>query len=339
MVGKINVFVDGDLIAYRCAAAAEKRTVDVTHIPSGKSKEFKTRTEFKKFLKEQGREFEEDKYSFKDIQTPESFVVLKKSIDAIIKKIKSFTFADCIEIYIGGGENFRHKLPLPTMYKSNRDDMIRPILLLKAREYLVKEYGASTVVGEETDDVVSWRAYESTAEGNESIIVTADKDANQSWGCSVLNWTADKWELVDIDLIGSLEKIAIKTAKATRYDYKGTGLKFLAFQLLAGDDADAYWGYKLSKLTYGKANAYKALQDADTVEKIVDVVISEYKRLYPEPITYTDCHGLEQTMNYYDLLKMYWVCACMKRHKSDELDFDKFLQKYYPSKLEELKGN
>jgi hypothetical protein len=339
MAGRINIFVDGDLIAYRCAAAAEKRTVEVTHLPTGTQKIFKTRTEFKKFLKEKNREYDETKYSFKDIQTPESFVAVKKAIDAIIKKIKSFTFADCIEIYIGGGENFRHKLALPTMYKSNREEMARPVLLEKTREYLVKEHKAITVVGEETDDVVTWRAYESTAEGNESIIVTADKDANQSWGCSVLNWTASDWELVNIDLIGGIDKTAIKTAKATRYEYKGTGLKFLAFQLLAGDDADAYWGYKLSKLTYGKANAYKALNDADTVEKIIDVIISEYKRLYPEPITYTDCHGVEQTKNYYDLLKMYWVCACMKRHKNDRLDFDEFLSKYHPAKLEELKGN
>lgn len=335
----INVFVDGDLIAYRCAAAAEKRTVNVTHLPTGKSKEFKTRTEFKKFLKEQGREFDESKYSFEDIQTPESFTAVKKSIDAIIKKIKSFTFADRIEIYIGGGENFRHKLPLPTMYKSNRDDMIRPVLLLKARDYLVKEHSASTVVGEETDDVVTWRAYESVAQGDEAIIVTADKDANQSWDCQVLNWTTDEWELIDVDFIGHVDKIAIKSAKTTRYEYKGVGFKFLAFQLLAGDDADAYWGYDLSKVKYGKATAYKALIEADTFEEVVDVLISEYKRLYPEPVTYTDCHGVEQTKNYYELLKMYWVCACMKRHKSDALDFDEFLEKYYPAKLKEIKGD
>lgn len=57
---KTVLVLDGDSIAYRCSAAAERRVITVTHEPTGKSKEFKHRTEFKKSMSEKGKEITED---------------------------------------------------------------------------------------------------------------------------------------------------------------------------------------------------------------------------------------------------------------------------------------
>lgn len=324
---QVVCLIDGDLIAYKCAAAAEKRKVLITHKNSGKSKEYKTRTEFKKFLEGKGIEFNKDDYEFEDKQYPENFIAVQKSMQAILNKIRNNTFADKLEIYLGGGDNFRHELHLPLAYKRNRSDMLRPVLLDQARQYLIDSHKAVLVEGEETDDVVTWRAYEVLEEGGFPIIVTADKDANQSSNCGVLDWTKDELEVITIDPVGHIDKIAITSGKTTRYDYKGTGLKFLAYQVLVGDNADTYCGYDLSKNRYGAAKGYNALVDCTTEKEIIETLISEYKKLYPEPITYTDVHGKEHTKNYLEILRMYWKCACMKRTKDDDLLFDDFINK------------
>jgi len=43
-MSKRLLIVDGDLVAYRHAAAAESRTIIAKHLDSGREKEFKTRT-------------------------------------------------------------------------------------------------------------------------------------------------------------------------------------------------------------------------------------------------------------------------------------------------------
>ena len=54
---KILLF-DMDLIAFRSAAAVEKRSITALHKATNKSKVFNTRTELKDFLKEMGLFFE-----------------------------------------------------------------------------------------------------------------------------------------------------------------------------------------------------------------------------------------------------------------------------------------
>lgn len=83
------LILDGDSIAYRCAAAGEERYIKVTHGPTKITKNFKHRTEFKEKMQERGKEITED-YSVEDCQDPEpiSFVIstMKKHIDRIVKK-------------------------------------------------------------------------------------------------------------------------------------------------------------------------------------------------------------------------------------------------------------
>ena len=60
-MNKRILLIDGDIIAYLCAAAAEERSILVTHRPTGITKSFKTRTAFKKVMKEKNKEIEYEK--------------------------------------------------------------------------------------------------------------------------------------------------------------------------------------------------------------------------------------------------------------------------------------
>lgn len=311
------LIIDADLIAYRYAAANETRTINAKHLKSGREKIFKTRTELKTLLKSKDMEFKPEDYEIEDIQTAASIRFALRNVKGIIQRLKDHTWADRAELYIGTGKTFRHALALPTPYKDNRDDLIKPLQLADVRRYMQVKHGAQLIKGIETDDMITIRAYEELAKGNYPIIVSADKDAQQSQGVEVLDFTQEEWVGKVIPDVGSLWK--------EKTSYKGDGLKFLAFQVLAGDSADTYKGYELSNVKYGPAKAMKALETANTEKEILEVLINEFKQLYPEPFEYTDCHGVKHTdVEWFDMLDMYWTLAYMKRSRDDLSSFVQF---------------
>lgn len=313
------LIVDGDLIAYRFAAAGEQRSVSVKHIKSDKERIFKNRTNFKEFLAEKNYEYKPEEYLIEDIQTVGSKDFTLGTIKKFLDRMKEEMWADRVEIYIGSGDTFRHRLALPTGYKSNRVDNLRPLLLDDTRHYLKVKYGTKVVPpsGLEVDDVITIRSYEELEKGNNPILVSNDKDAQQSSGIQVLNWQKDPWEIKMIPTVGSLYK-----DKAV---VKGDGLMFLALQTLAGDTADCYCGYDLSEVKYGPTKAMKALEKAQTEKEVLEILISEFKRLYPAPFTYTDCHGVvHMNADWFDMLQLYWTCAYMKRSWDDDSSFVQF---------------
>lgn len=311
------LIVDADLIAYQYAAANEKRSIVAKHLKSGREKIFKTRTELKTLLKEKNMEFKPEDYEIEDVQTAASIRFALRNVKSVIQRLTDHTWADKVELYIGTGKTFRHALALPTPYKDNRDDLIKPLQLVDVRRYLQVKHNAQLVKGIETDDMITIRAYEELAKGNYPIIASADKDAQQSQGVEVLNFGQEEWQGKVIPTVGSLWK--------EKTSYKGDGLKFLAFQTLAGDSADTYKGYQLSNVAYGPAKAMKALEGANTEQEVLQVLISEFKRLYPEPLDYIDCHGIEHTgVDWFDMLQLYWNCSYMKRAIDDDSSFIQF---------------
>lgn len=312
------LIVDGDLVAYRHAAAAETRTIIAKHLKSSREKEFKTRTEMKKFLADKNIEFKQEDYEITDHQHPVDVSFAISTVNASIEKLLENTWCDELEIYIGSGKTFRHSLPLPSPYKDNREDMLKPVHLTAVRNHLKRKYKAKVVDnGMEVDDVVTIRSYECLQNDQEAVLASVDKDSYQCQGILLYNWLAEQPEIELIPDVGHLRKV--KSA------VKGDGLMFLALQVLAGDSADTYKGYELSKVSYGPAKAMKALQDCTTEQEILRVLISEFKRLYPEPFSYTDCHGVQhEEADWFDMLQMYWSCAYMKRSWDDVSSFMQF---------------
>ena len=317
-MSKRLLIVDGDLVAYKHAAAAETRTIIAKHLKSGREKEFGTRTEFKKFLADKEIEFKPEAYEITDHQHPVDISFAISTANKSIEKLLESTWCDDLEIYIGGGETFRHKLPLPTPYKSNREDNIRPVHLTAVRNHLRRKYKAKVVEnGMEVDDVVTIRAYEALYNGQEAVLASVDKDSYQCQGIHLFNWTAENPTVELIPDVGTLRKV--KSA------VKGNGLKFLALQVLSGDAADTYKGYELSKVSYGPVKAMKVLENASTEKEIMQIMFNEFKRLYPEEFEYTDCHGQHHVATWKHMLDLYWKCAYMKRSWNDPSDVYDFM--------------
>lgn len=309
------LFVDGDILAFRSAAAAEERKIEVEHIKSQRKRIFNTRTEFKEFLNAKNFEYKPEDYNIRDFQVADDIANCLHTVKVTLQKIKDIVKPDVTEIYLGAGETFRHRLPLPSPYKAGRDNIARPLLLSDCREYLIERHGADCVTDIEADDMLSIRAYEELGKGSTSVIATLDKDANQAQGIYVYNWVKDAEPRL-IPSIGSLWQ--------EKTDYKGEGLLWLAFQTLAGDKADTYKGYELSKVKYGPKKAFDALVGCKTVGDVRSVLEAEFKKLYPDNCIYVDCHGNEAICSWWTTLELYWQCAYMKRSKSDTMNFFRF---------------
>ena len=197
-MSKTILIIDADVIVYKYAAPLDVRGINVKHIKSGREKSFKTRTEFKAFLSDKKYDYVESDYIITDTQVAVegAEVRFRNGVNKIISSMKDAVWADQTEIYISaGGDNHRHNLALPVRYKHTRQKLLKPLLFSYAKEYMIKSLGAIPVEGIETDDMVTIRAYEELAKGNDPVISTIDKDADQSQDIRILNWQNEPWRL------------------------------------------------------------------------------------------------------------------------------------------------
>lgn len=317
--GKLVALVDADVVAFRAAAATEKREVQVLHKPSGKVKTFDTRTEFKERLIEKGTLDQLEDYTFTDTQTPTIFKITQNTVDSLVNKIREALEPDTLELYVGGKGNFRDNLPLPSKYKGNRDTMLRPLNLKETKRYLYKKLGAEVVNGIEVDDMVSIRAYEELAKGNTPVICTNDKDTNQAEGVYVYDWTTEGSSPILIPELGYV--------KLTKNNVvKGEGLKFFASQLILGDASDGYKPTEASTARFGAKSAFKLLDPLVDSKNVLEAVIELYKGWYPDIVTYKTWDDKEITTDWEGMLDIYYGCAYMLRSRNDKTTWKEFFK-------------
>jgi len=306
---------DMDLIAYRSAAAAEQRSVEVIHKASSRVKEFKTRTEFKEFLSEKNFEYKEDDYEIKDIQVCEpdthAYQIVKTQVNSITEGLE----ADFTECYVGGKNNFRVNLELPELYKGNRKGMLRPLLLDKVKEYALNKYAGGLIEGYEVDDHVVVRSHELIKSGHDPVIISLDKDCKGCVGTKYFNWTEDKPKIIEVPAFGYL--LYNKEKKKV----EGLGLNFYCYQLLRGDPSDNYTPSDLHKQRFGDMSVVNLLKDCKTVNELFTYSENKFKEWFPEPITYTSHLGKEVTKDYKQIIDLYHQCAYMKRIANDSTTF------------------
>lgn len=317
MVSKVLI-LDGDSIAYRCAAAAEERFIRVTHTPTKKQKEYKHRTEFKKSMQGKGKEITED-YLIEDDRVVEPLDHVLSTVKKHIERIENFVKPSETIIYAGEQFNFRLDLPLPSKYKGLRSSAIRPLYLTEAKTYLKSKYKAEEAVGYEVDDACSIAAYESLGQGKQAVMYLYEKDQYQFEGITLLHDT-EFFEYETIPELGSLrlEKSAVK----------GLGLKFLAFQWIWADPVDCYKAYELSNVPFGAKSAYSILNDCKTEQEVLLAVIEQFKTFYPDKFEYKDWKGTHHEGDWLSMLKMYYKCCRMMRSKTDNLDCFDLFNKY-----------
>jgi len=318
---KILLF-DMDLIAFRSAAAVEKRSITALHKATNKSKVFNTRTELKDFLKEKGLVFKPNAYVITDIQEAPDQSYANQIVKTQVRNIAKALDAEICEGYIGGDHNFRLALDLPVQYKSNRSETIRPLLLDSTKDYVLSKYVGGLIEGIEVDDHVVVRSHELKQAGFDPVVVSIDKDCKGCVGIKIYNWTDEEPAVVEVPAFGTL------SYNKAKLKAEGIGLNFYCYQILRGDPSDFYSPSDLHKQRYGDVAAVNALKQAKSVLELRDAVVDQYRKWFPEPISYTTWDGRTVTKNYEEILELYHSCVYMRRTEDDQTTFFSYMQEF-----------
>lgn len=312
---KTIAVIDADIVAYRCAAAAETRSIKAVHITTGQEIKCAHRTSLKEQIKDT---FEIGEFEIIDVQTPEDIANAIHAMNTCVDAFKKSCKADKVELYISGKDNFRDSLPLPSKYKGNRTGL-RPLHLAKCRDYLIKN-GAEVINGSEVDDMLAQRCYEGMKSRDKVIAVTNDGDQNgvEGW---MYNWTKQ----FEPKLIKGLGEIHLTE---NRKDFDGYGRKFFYAQWVYGDwNVDRFKPAELSKKSFGVVALHKLLENCKTDRECVEAVYKQFKSWYPAEVVYNDWTGKQHTTDAIGLMDLYAACAHMLRFDGDVFDTRALLTK------------
>lgn len=350
----VEIALDLDQTCYVAAAGAEKRTIIAKHIKSGREMEFKNRTEFwgkqktvvGGWLKDQntnmaakmasaGREFVpwgRDDFIITDKQEPEPVEnclhLLKIKINAILEHMETTNGLGVL----GGSGNFRLALPMPEIYKGNREDTIRPLLLSETRAYVQRKYGAIVIDGIEADDFLTmkqyqgWLHYKKTGKFSH-IVASFDKDQVQCPGL-IFNTMRDSTErdwkhplpwLID----DSMGEIWMEKGKV-----KGWGKKFFGYQMLFGDQSDNVKPYQsFDKIRFGETSAFKVISPCANEKDMWTAVVNQYKEWFPDGVEFTDHTGVDRKFSAGQWASVIFQAVYMKRTPTDNTTLGHILRK------------
>ena len=308
---KTIAIIDLDTPIYKVSAACEQRSILVTHTPTGIEKSFSNRTEFKELLKKKDKLHYLEEYTIKDKQEAEplenALHLLKNQVSSILEAL----WTDEAIFLLSGSTNFRNDLPLPTKYKSTRSS-IRPLLLKEVRAYAKKKFNAIESINSEPDDSQIWMGYEYLNKGYKPIIVSSDKDSKAYSGLCLFNPDKPNDGIVEIPKLGTIEIDSKNKVRAW-------GMMQYGLQMHIGDITDSYRPTELCKVKYGEKSAYKSLVECKTEQEVLQGVIEQYKKWYPEDFTYTAWNGKEVESNWKHMLNLYHACVRMQEVENDPL--------------------
>jgi hypothetical protein len=311
------VAVDSDTLLYNSAIASESRYITVLHKPTGKTKDFSNRTEFKAVMREKGKVITED---YLIIDKQEAHPLANALSTAKLKAESILDNFDFHEVVFCAGDtnNFRRSLPYPTRYKSNREKTLRPLLLKDCHEYFKKKFKSVQAQGHECDDEVSILAYEALKQGREAFILSPDGDSRQFDGIKFGGYQDNPNECVNIQFMHEI-----------KWDGKNLdtyGFPWIISQCAYGDATDGLNPQYLAQKKYGEKGFYNDFHKLNTPEEIVKKLVEKYKFWYPEPFEYTAWNGEKQRADWKSILELYWKGTTMKRERDKEPDIWEFLR-------------
>lgn len=319
---RINI-IDADTLAVASAAQAQKNTILAKHIPSGRVKEFDNVTALKKAMQEKGTLDQ-----FKDIEIEQlvepspvehALSNVKRKLDRIAEVVK----ADKTIIVVGGKSTYRQTLPLPSPYKNNRAP--KPIHMDACKDYMVNYKGAYYVNEIEADDEVILLSEEYKQKGWDVVLSSPDHDSFQMHGITLLNY---KEEDLNNGFI-KLDSHRFEVIKKGSYKKSiGSGVGYLAGQMLYGCTTDTYSPTEIAGIRYGMQSAAKDLKGCIEPKDFLEVVVRKYQEWYKEPVTYTAWDGKEYTKDWKEILQLYYQCAYMLRSRDDKAIAEEFFGNY-----------
>lgn len=164
---------------------------------------------------------------------------VKVMIDGIVKASGATSYS----VYLTQGECFRFKLS--PIYKANRADVPKPVLIPEIQKYLISKYNAQLCTDIEADDALGIAQCQ---DPRKTIICTTDKDLDMIPG-SHYNWNKELVYQVSSE----------------------QGLRFFWQQVLTGDSVDNIIGLK----GVGCKTAIKLLADVP-IKDCKEFCLNEY---------------------------------------------------------------
>jgi hypothetical protein len=327
-----KVLWDFDATKYLFASVCEKRSVDVLHKPSGKVKNFPSRTDFhghwkKKeggWLAEVNLErqmnnkppFSAEEFEFTDIQKPEPIEFILSSIKSHIKTINEKLGATSYYGYVGKGDSFRVEKSTIVKYKANREDSLRPLMLDEVEKYLITYHGAKIVRGIEADDQI---VIDCTNDPN-IVLVGIDKDYR---GCDLNFYIHDSMDKPE--WMGGFGRLYLNT----KGEVKGNGYLWWLFQVLSSDAADNYAANSACpEKKWGPKSAYKLLEPCKNEKEAWQAVIKGYNTLYPEPKEIVGWRGDKIVVDAKYVLNENCIMSKMMTSEDYKFNLDEELDKY-----------
>jgi DNA polymerase-1 len=181
----------------------------------------------------------------------ESEVIAASRMDTSINEMLDAIEADDYTCYLTSTDHSNFRYALFPEYKAHRVQP-KPKHYLFLRDYLLQDYQATLVEGQEADDQIG---IDSTKMGDESIICTIDKDLDQIAG----------WHYNFVQ--GRMYNISQIEACRSFYD-----------QCLVGDTTDNIKGCP----GIGKVKAQRRLEGCQSEKEMLQSVASAYRVNYPE---------------------------------------------------------
>jgi len=180
----MEALIDGDIVVYRSAFAAEHTYYllhDTTQGESPAEWPLIEKFRYKKDMMEFIGVNQIDDYAVSTEREVEPVENVLYSIKHTIKSICEAIGADTYRVFLSKGECYRHKKATIAKYKGNRDDTPRPVHYEAAREYLVDRHNAEVFTAIEADDALALYQTDTTC------ICSIDKDLLQIEG-KHYNW-------------------------------------------------------------------------------------------------------------------------------------------------------
>lgn len=326
-----DLVIDFDYQKYTIAAACEKRSVVVTHKPSNKKKEFKTRTEFYGgWRKKDGgwlgdlnleramdnkKPFLLEEFIIEDKQVAEPLEFALSSVKNHNRNIVEALDADSYYGYLGKGDSWRVEASTLVKYKGSRSELLKPVHLEEIEKYLITTHNAKIVRDLEADD---WCVIDCTKNPN-LVLCGIDKDYR---GCDLKFYThGDMEKPLSISGFGELY-IQGKSVK-------GHGYLFWLHQVLSGDDSDEYWANSACpENKWGEKSSYKLLKDCKNPKEAWQAVIDGYLNLYPYPKDFTGWRGDTFSIDAKYVLNENCVMSRMMTSEDYKFNLDEELEKF-----------
>jgi len=179
--------VDGDIIVFRAAFAAEKSEWHLTIPKDKEGKEVNMVFEYKREAMEEldkrlpgklSRVEGEDFRLFPEVVLQPLSHALQ-NVKTLMEKIREENALNEFEVkvFLSNGPCFRHRVAKTRPYKGSRKDARRPTYEKEVRQYIIEQYDTYIAEDEEADDLLGIHATKEGPYG--AIIITIDKDLDQ----------------------------------------------------------------------------------------------------------------------------------------------------------------